>query len=54
MVLDVERRATRPLDKEEIVLTVMNRKGWTYDPHLLEPVVEKANDVRQRAGVIQR
>ncbi len=54
MVLDVERRATRPLDKEEIALEVRNCKAWTHDPDLLETVADKVKDVRKRAGVIQR
>jgi hypothetical protein len=54
MVLDVERRATRPIDKEEIALEVRNCKAWTHDPDLLETVADKVKDVRKRAGVIQR
>ena len=52
MVLDIERKADGPLDKEDIAREVMNRKGWAPDPDLLESVADKVKDVRKRLAII--
>lgn len=48
MVLDIERQATKPLDKRDISAEVLARKGWANDPDLLETVADKVKDVRKR------
>ena len=50
MVLDIERQTTKPLQKEDIALEVLNRKGWARDPDLLETVAGKVKDVRKRSA----
>jgi len=49
MVLDIERKAIKPLSKEDIASEIMARKGWAHDPDLLEKIAEKVKDVRKRA-----
>lgn len=48
LVADIERTASRPLQKDEIALEIMNLKGWAHDPELVETVADKVKDVRKR------
>ena len=50
MVLDIEREATKPLQKDDIAAEVLTRKGWAHDLDLLETVADKVKDVRKRAA----
>jgi len=48
IVIDIERAATKPLDKHEIAAEIMSRKGWLPDPNLVESIADKVKDVRKR------
>ena len=53
LVHDIEREATKPLHRDDIVLEVLNRKGWAHDPDLLGTVAEKVKDVRKRSAATE-
>ena len=48
MVADIERECDKPLHKDEIAAKVLECKGWTSEPSLLESVADKVKDVRKR------
>ena len=50
LVHDIEREATKPLHRDDVALEILNHKGWTCDPDLLETVAEKVKDVRKRSA----
>lgn len=49
LVSDIERTASRPPQKDEIALEIMDIKGWAHDPELVETIADKVKDVRKRS-----